>query len=237
MTEADRAAEGAMRAVIEREYPHDGIVGEEYGTRNERAARQWVLDPIDGTISFMAGRPLFGSLIALMEDGWPVIGVIDQPIARERWTGMTGKDTLLNGTRAATRSCRSLGDAVLATSSPHYFSAREADHYMALAQAVADGRRQGMIVYGGDCYNYGLLASGHIDIVCETGLKLFDFAALVPIVEGAGGLICDWAGEPLHAQSTGEVLALGDPARLEDALYAMGIGDTIGSGLGDVLPR
>ena len=222
VTEVDRAAEAAMRAVLEAERPDDGIVGEEYGTRNEGAARQWVLDPIDGTISFMAGRPIFGTLISLMEGGWPVIGVIDQPVARERWVGRIGHETTFNGTPVRTRACRSLADAVLATSSPHYFSSQEADHYMALAQAVAQDKRQGMIVYGGDCYNYGLLASGHLDVVCEAGLQLFDFAALVPIVEGAGGIMCDWSGEPLHAASDGRVLALGEPARLEDVLEAMG---------------
>ena len=226
-----------MRQLIEREFPDDGIIGEEYGLRNEGAARQWVLDPIDGTISFMAGRPIFGTLIALMQDGWPVVGIIDQPIGKERWAGMTGRDTSFNGEPVRTRRCRDLTDAVLATSSPHYFNEAEADHYMQLAKVVAQDKRQGMIVYGGDCYNYGLLASGHIDLVCETGLQLFDFAALIPIVEGAGGLICDWSGEPLHAGSTGEVLAMGDPARLEDVLNAMGIGDGIGSGLGDILPQ
>ncbi len=228
VTEVDRAAEAAMRAILEAERPDDGIVGEEYGTRNEGAGRQWVLDPIDGTISFMAGRPIFGTLISLMEGGWPVIGVIDQPIAAERWVGRIGQDTTFNGQVVRTRSCRGLADAVLATSSPHYFSSEEADDYMALAKAVAQDKRQGMIVYGGDCYNYGLLASGHLDVVCEAGLELFDFAALVPIVEGAGGMMCDWSGEPLHAASDGRVLALGEPARLEDVLAAMGRSETPG---------
>ncbi|MBX7494489.1 inositol monophosphatase family protein [Qipengyuania sp. 6B39] len=221
VTEADRAAEAAMRAILEAECPADGIFGEEYGAIREGAGRQWVLDPIDGTISFMAGRPIFGSLIALVQDGWPVLGVIDQPISGERWVGRIGEPTTLNGQVVRTRSCRELADAVLATSSPHYFSAEEAEPYMALAQAVGRNKRQGMIVYGGDCYNYGLLAGGHLDIVCEAGLKLHDYAALVPIVEGAGGTMSDWQGNPLDAGSDGSVLALGDPARLEDVLEAM----------------
>lgn len=217
VTEADRAAEAAMRAILESECPDDGIQGEEYGLRNEPAARRWVLDPIDGTTSFIAGRPIFGTLIALIENGWPVLGVIDQPVLGERWVGMVGQGTTFNGQPVRTAPRRELGDAVLATTSPHLFAGHEVDHFMALAKAVAERK----IIWGGDCYNYGLLASGHVDVVCEAGLKLHDFAALVPVVEGAGGTMCDWNGEPLHAESTGEVLAIGDPARLEDVLEAM----------------
>jgi len=217
VTEADRAAEAAMRALLEAERPEDGIEGEEYGSTREHAARRWVLDPIDGTTSFIAGRPIFGTLIALMQDGWPVLGVIDQPVAGERWVGTIGGGTTFNGKPARVRACRELADAVLATTSPHLFAGDEVDRFMALAKSVAERK----IVYGGDCYNYCLVASGHVDVVCEAGLKLHDFAALVPVVEGAGGMMCDWNGEPLHADSTGEVLALGDPARLEDVLEAM----------------
>ena len=136
VTEADRAAEAAMRAILEAEAPDDGIIGEEYGTVREGAARQWVLDPIDGTTSFIAGRPIFGTLIALLQEGWPVLGVIDQPVLGERWLGAAGKATTLNGAAVRSRPCRELGDARLATTSPHLFSAGEADHFMALAQAV-----------------------------------------------------------------------------------------------------
>jgi len=226
VTEADRAAEAAMRAILEAERPDDGIIGEEYGTRNEGAGRQWVLDPIDGTISFMAGRPIFGTLIALMQDGWPVLGIIDQPIAGERWAGRIGEGTTFNGNPVRTRSCRSLEEASLATSSPHYFTAEQAVPYMQLAEAVGGNKRQGSIVYGGDCYNYGLLASGHLDVICEAGLAIYDYAALVPVVEGAGGVMSDWQGNPLDADSAaaeeGRVIALGDPARLDDVLEAMG---------------
>ena len=217
VTEADQAAEAAMRAIIESEWPDDGIIGEEYGNRNPAAARQWVLDPIDGTTSFIAGRPIFGTLIALMEGGWPILGVIDQPVLRERWVGRVGNGTTFNGAPARAAPCPDLADAVLGTTSPHQFAGEQVDAFMGLAKAVAERK----IVYGGDCYNYGLVASGHLDVVCEAGLKLHDFAALVPVVEGAGGTMCDWQGEPLNAHSTGEVLALGDSARLEDVLEAM----------------
>jgi len=218
VTEADRAAEAAMRRLIEAEFPRDGIIGEEYGTRNESAGRQWVLDPIDGTTSFIAGRPIFGTLIALLQDGWPVLGIIDQPISGERWVGRIGQPTQFNGKPAQTRPLKELGDAVLATTSPHLFTNLEADAFMSVAKSVAEKK----IVFGGDCYNYGLVASGHVDIVIEAGLKLHDYAALVPVVEGAGGMMSDWQGNPLDAGSDGTVIALGDPARLEDVLEAMG---------------
>jgi inositol-phosphate phosphatase / L-galactose 1-phosphate phosphatase / histidinol-phosphatase len=219
VTEADRAAEAAMRKIIEAEYPRDSIIGEEYGEKPGTTGRTWVLDPIDGTTSFIAGRPIFGTLIALMVEGWPVLGVIDQPVSSERWIGATGKPTMFNNAPARTRRCATLDQALLATTSPHLFGDDEAVSFLALASKVARRR----LIYGGDCYNYALLASGHVDLVVEAGLKLHDFAALIPIVEGAGGIMCDWAGEPLNAASAGEVIALGDPARLEDALQALGL--------------
>jgi histidinol phosphatase-like enzyme (inositol monophosphatase family) len=222
VTDADRAAEAAMRTIIEREFPADGIIGEEYGLRNEGAGRQWVLDPIDGTQSFIAGRPIFGTLIALLEDGWPVLGVIDQPILRERWVGAIGQPTTLNGKPVQTRRCRSLEGAQVATTSPHCFAEGEVDAYLRVVAKAYPNRPHP--VYGGDCYNYALLASGHLDIVIESGLKLYDYAALVPVVEGAGGQMSDWQGNPLDAGSDGTVLALGEPARLEEVLEAMGGG-------------
>jgi histidinol phosphatase-like enzyme (inositol monophosphatase family) len=217
VTDADRGAEAAMRRLLDAEAPRDGIIGEEYGSERSEASRQWVLDPIDGTVSFMAGRPIFGTLIALLQDGWPVLGIIDQPISGERWVGAMGRPTLFNGAPARTRACRELAGAVLATTGPQYFSDHDGEHFMALAAQTAHKR----MVFGGDCYNYGLLASGHIDLVVEAGLKLHDFAALVPIVEGAGGTMCDWNGDPLHIESSGHVIALGDPARLEDVVEGL----------------
>ena len=217
VTEADRAAEAAIRAILDTECPHDAIIGEEYGEKSGTSGRSWIIDPIDGTVSFMAGRPIFGTLIALLENGWPVMGVIDQCISGERWVGVAGRETTLNGKTVRTRSCRSLGEMVLASTGPQYFDEHSAEHFMALAAKTAHKR----MMWGGDCYNYGLLASGHIDLVVESGLKLHDFAALVPVVEGAGGMMCDWNGEPLHAASEGDVIALGDAARLEDVLEAL----------------
>ncbi|WP_088306869.1 histidinol-phosphatase [Novosphingobium sp. B 225] len=217
VTEADRAAEEAMRALIKAAFPDDAIHGEEFGATTGSSGRTWVLDPIDGTTAFMAGRPIFGTLIALVQQGWPVLGVIDQPILKERWVGVTGQPTTFNGQPVRTRPCRDLADAALATTGPHYFDQHDGDHFMALA-ARTDHKR---MVMGGDCYNYAMLASGHVDVVCEANLKLHDYAALIPVVEGAGGLMADWNGEPLHAASSGHVLALGDPARLEDVVEAL----------------
>ena len=217
VTEADRAAEAAMRKLIEAECPRDGIIGEEYGVKDGTTGRTWVLDPIDGTTSFIAGRPLFGTLIALLEEGWPVLGVIDQPVARERWLGGAGRPTLFNAVPVRTRVCRDLSAALLATTSPHLFAEDQAPSFLSLVSRVARRR----VIYGGDCYNYGLVASGHVDLVVEAGLKLHDFAALVPVIEGAGGLMCDWRGDPLTVESAGDVVALGDPARLEDVLEAL----------------
>lgn len=217
VTIADRAAEEAMRKILKAEVPRDGVIGEEFGDEEGSSGRTWVLDPIDGTVSFLAGRPIFGTLIALLVDGWPVLGVIDQPILGERWVGVSGRPTLFNGAPVRTRTCPSLGQAMLATTGPQYFDDHEGEHFMALA-AKTDHKRMMM---GGDCYNYGLLAIGYLDVICEAGLKLHDWAALVPIVEGAGGTMCDWNGEPLHQGSGGQVLALGDSARLEDVVEAM----------------
>jgi inositol-phosphate phosphatase / L-galactose 1-phosphate phosphatase / histidinol-phosphatase len=218
VTIADRNAEEAMRRILTAEVPQDGVHGEEFGVTEGRSGRQWVLDPIDGTCAFLAGRPTFGTLIALVVEGFPVLGVIDQPVLGERWLGVAGQPTTLHGKSLGTRPCRQLADATLATTGPQYFTQAEGDQFMALA-AKCDHKR---MIMGGDCYNYALLATGFVDVVCESGLKLHDFAALVPVVEGAGGMMCDWNGEPLHTGSDGHVIALGDPARLDDVLEALG---------------
>ena len=217
VTEADRAAESAIRRILDAECPRDTIIGEEYGEKTGSSGRSWIIDPIDGTVSFMAGRPIFGTLVALLEDGWPVLGVIDQCISGERWVGAAGYPTTLNGNPVTTRACTALNQATLATTGPQYFTQHDGDHFMELAAQTAHKK----MLFGGDCYNYALLASGHIDIVVEAGLKLHDFAALIPIVTGAGGMMSDWSGEPLHGASDGHIIAVGDPARLDDVLEAL----------------
>ena len=213
VTEADRAAEAAMRAILAAERPYDGVIGEEYGRDRPDAERVWVLDPIDGTRSFVAGRPIFGTLVALIEAGKPVLGAIDQPISGERWIGAAGKQSTLNGVPIRTRPCEAIGQAHLATTGPGYFTPESLTAFERVRIAARD------TLWGGDCYNYGLLAAGHLDLVVEDGLKLYDFAALVPIVEGAGGIMRDWAGRPLDLDSDGKVIAAGD-ARLIDVTIA-----------------
>ena len=212
VTEADRAAEAAIRTILEKERPLDGIIGEEYGATRENAGRRWVIDPIDGTRSFMTGRPIFGTLIALIEDEAPIIGIIDQPILHERWVGVRGRPTLFNGEVTRTRSCGLLASAHLGTTSPYLFDSATRPGFERLAAAA------GNLVLGGDCYSYGLVALGQLDLVVEAGLKLHDFAALVPVVEGAGGIVCDWSGNPVSAQSDGKLVTAGDRALIDQTL-------------------
>jgi myo-inositol-1(or 4)-monophosphatase len=217
VTRADREAEQAMRALIARHYPEHGILGEEFGLENPDALWRWVLDPIDGTRAFITGRPLFGTLIGLLHDGVPMIGIIDQPVTGERWTGVRGQTTRFLGSMggaAGTRACASLAEAELSATSPAMFGGWM-DRFNLLAAQV---RRTS---WGGDCYGYGLLAIGQIDIIAERDMKPWDWAALVPIVEGAGGRVTDWSGQPLTYDSAGDVLAVGDPALLEAAVAAL----------------
>ena len=216
VTEADHAAEAAMRAILQAERPGDGMIGEEYGPERADAERVWVLDPIDGTRSFVAGRPIFGTLVALVEQGKPLLGLIHQPISGERWTGAAGQPTTLNGVAVRTRGCADLGQAHLATTGPGYFTPESWTAFERVRVAARD------TLWGGDCYNYGLLAAGHLDLVIEDGLKLYDFAALVPIVEGAGGAMRDWTGKPLDMNSDGKVIAAGDPGLIETAVATLG---------------
>ncbi|QYE35496.1 histidinol-phosphatase [Polymorphobacter sp. PAMC 29334] len=212
VTVADRAAEAAIREILSTERPGDGIIGEEYGEDRPDAARVWVIDPIDGTRAFIAGRPLFGTLIALLEDGIPVLGVIDQCIARDRWIG-TPEGTTLNGATVRVRVCPALAGAHVGTTSPYMFDDLEA--FQRVRAAARD------VLYGGDNHNYGLVATGCLDLVVESGLKVYDWAALVPVVTGAGGVMTDWAGAPLRRGSDGRVVAAGDPALLAEVLATL----------------
>jgi inositol-phosphate phosphatase/L-galactose 1-phosphate phosphatase/histidinol-phosphatase len=216
VTVADRAAERAMRRMIGARFPAHGIIGEEYGRERDDAEFVWVLDPIDGTKSFISGVPLFGTLIALAQHGRPILGIIDQPISRERWIGAEGRRTTLNGKPVKTRACRSLEDATLYATAPDMFGKRDAAGFARLRRRVALAR------FGADCYAYALLASGFIDLVAEADLKPYDFCALAPVIEGSGGTITDWRGKPLDLHSDGRVLAAGDKrlARRARALLA-----------------
>ena len=214
VTIADRTAEQAMRAVLSQRFPDHGILGEEFGLDRPGARYRWVLDPIDGTRAFLTGRPLFGTLIGLLHGDTPILGIIDQPIARERWIGAAGRPTRFRGEygQAGCRPCPVLGDAELSCTAPEIFSPGQAAAWRRLAGAT---RRT---TWGGDCYAYGLLALGGIDVIAEAGLKVWDWAALVPVIEGAGGRVTDWRGQAPRPDGDGTVLALGDPALLPHAI-------------------
>jgi histidinol phosphatase-like enzyme (inositol monophosphatase family) len=201
VTQADRAIEATMRERITHQFPSHGIFGEEHENTRLDAAQIWVLDPIDGTKSFVSGMPTFGTLIACLSDGVPEIGIISIPPTGERWVGQLGSPSTLNGTPCRTSGRTQLADATLYTTTPDAFDVAGAAQFDKLSKNV------GMRRFGGDCYAYGLLASGHVDVVFEMNLEPYDYLALVPVVEGAGGVITDWNGEVLGLHSKGHVIA------------------------------
>jgi myo-inositol-1(or 4)-monophosphatase len=207
VTEADRNAETAIRKLIKERYPNDGILGEEHGNEPGTSRRTWILDPIDGTRAFITGRHTWGTLIALCEDGVPVLGIIDQPVLRERFIGHPGTAELVSPDgkqQLRTRRCNKLSSAVVSTTHPWgYFSRDE----RAVFEEICENAR--MSYFGGDCYGYALLAMGFIDVIIEGRLAPWDVAALVPVIQNAGGVITDWDGKPFtHG---GRVVAAGDP--------------------------
>lgn len=207
VTAADRAVEAEIRRRVAAAFPGHGVIGEEYGADRPDAEHVWVIDPIDGTEAFLAGFPVFGTLIALTRNGRPILGLLDQPVSRERWLGADGRPTTLNGTVARTRRCAALAGATLCATTPHMFAGAEVAAFARLRAAV------GITRYGTDCYAYGLLASGFVDLVAEADMAPYDYLAQVPIIAGAGGRISDWDGRPLDlAFAATRVLAAGDPA-------------------------
>jgi inositol-phosphate phosphatase/L-galactose 1-phosphate phosphatase/histidinol-phosphatase len=212
VTVADRAAEAVMRQLIAARFPAHGIIGEEYGRERDNAEFVWVLDPIDGTKSFISGVPLFGTLIALAWHGKSILGVIDQPISRERWVGAQGRATTHNGTPIRCRPCAGIGAATVFATTPDMFKGTDADAFARVARVAK------LVRFGGDCYAYGLVALGFADVVIEASLKTYDFSAMLPIIEGAGGVATDWQGAPLDLASDGRVLIAGDKRTHSDAL-------------------
>jgi inositol-phosphate phosphatase/L-galactose 1-phosphate phosphatase/histidinol-phosphatase len=219
VTMADKNAEAAMRDVINSRYPMHGIWGEEYGAERLDAEWVWVLDPVDGTKAFSSGLLTFGTLIALMHNGVPVVGVINQPIVKDRWLGINGQPTTRNGKPIRTRACNDLSLAVMRGCEPREF--RLLGEYDCFAQLASQTRYEDAL-WGGDCLNYGVLAGGYIDLVVEATMKLHDFAPMQPIIEGAGGVISDWQGRPLTMQSDGHVIAAGSRVLLDKAVAILG---------------
>ena len=212
VTDVDRAVEDRLRAMIAAAYPGHGIVGEERGATAADGGPVWVIDPIDGTLPFLAGIPVFGTLIALVEDGAPLIGVIDMPATNERWLGCRGRPTTRNGAVVRVRPCDDLAGALMSTSNPDFYGADDADAFARLKAAVC------WTVYGGSCLAYAQLASGRTDLAIDVALEPFDYLALVPVIEGAGGVISDWRGAALTIASGSRILAAGDARRHAEAL-------------------
>lgn len=217
VTVADRQAERVITRLVRERYPDHGLEGEEFGLIAADANWRWIIDPIDGTRAFVTGMPTWGTLIGLTAGGAPMLGVMDQPFTGERFWS-EGKAAWFRGPdgerrRIKTRACASLEDAVLTTTHPELFGA---GHEMRRFLKVKERVR--MCRYGGDCYSYCMLAAGHIDLVVEAGLKSYDVAALIPIVERAGGLMTTWDGGP--AAGGGRVVASGD-ARIHEAALAL----------------
>jgi histidinol phosphatase-like enzyme (inositol monophosphatase family) len=205
VTAADREAETAIRQALAEACPSHGIIGEEFGNSGPGADYCWIIDPIDGTRAFIMGQPLWGTLIGLTVGGMPLLGLMDQPYTKERfWSGEResffrhrGEETVMR-----TRPCGSLGEAVVASTTPDMFEGPDGERYERLSRAARLRR------FGGDCYNYCLLALGHIDLVVEAGLKPFDILPLIPIIERAGGVVSKWdGGDPREG---GRIIAAGD---------------------------
>jgi myo-inositol-1(or 4)-monophosphatase len=207
VTAADRDAEAAIRKLIGERYPTHGILGEEHGRETGTSSNYWVLDPIDGTRSFISGVPLWGTLIALNDGSKPVIGVMDQPYIGERFVGRRGETFLVNRfgrTTLKTSACKTLDDAILGNTDPGMFRIdKERDAFREISQQIKLRR------FGGDCYFYALLAAGTIDLVIESSLQPYDIQAMIPIIENAGGIVTSWSGA--DAQMGGNVVAAATP--------------------------
>jgi len=221
VTRADREAEAAMREQINATFPDHGILGEEYGAERTDADYVWVLDPIDGTRAFINGIPLFATLIALVRDGTPVLGLNAFPALDERWLATSDTATRHwgrgnTGIEVRVRNCPALNVAQMCTSSPDMFNATDGARYAGLKAAVRDTR------FGTDAWAYSMVASGHTDMVAESGMQPYDYLSHAVIVTRAGGTITDWDGQPLNMNSTGSVLASGSTATHTAALAALG---------------
>lgn len=208
VTIADREAEAAMRRLIAEAYPDHGIVGEEHGSAGADAEYVWVLDPIDGTKRFVSGHVQFGTLVALLHRGIPILGMIDMPMMGERWIGAAGHPTRYRRhdkeREVRVRDCAGVADAILYATSPQMFKGDDFAAFERVRMRAAQAN------YGGDCYGYGLLASGFVDLVVEADMGVYDYLPIVPVVTGAGGIMTDWAGAQLGLGSDGRVVAAGD---------------------------
>ncbi|GKX64724.1 inositol monophosphatase family protein [Pragia fontium] len=206
VTEIDQQVEKLIRERITDAFPDHGILGEEFGAQAQSEEFVWVIDPIDGTKQFIAGVPVYGTLISLCQNGKPILGIIDIPSLDERWVGAQNLPTTLNGHPIQTRSCQNLTDALMSTSNTEFVLP---EHRAGFNYLIGASKWR---IYGAACYAYGCLASGRIDLSIDSGgMREVDYCAMVPIIEGAGGKISDWDGEPLTMYSKSTVVAAGDP--------------------------
>jgi inositol-phosphate phosphatase/L-galactose 1-phosphate phosphatase/histidinol-phosphatase len=212
VTATDKAVEQKLRDLIIAQFPDHGILGEEFENLNIDAEFVWVLDPIDGTAAFVAGIPVYGTLIALAWQGKPFIGVIDHPLTDDRWTGVNGKLAHHNGTPVTTRRCDTLASAYATCSNPDFMSPDQLARFTAVRRQVA------YVQYGGSCFAYGVLASGRSDFAIDAGLDAFDIYACAAIIHGAGGSVTGWDGAELSFNMDGTVLAAGDKTRAQEII-------------------
>lgn len=215
VTIADKEAEQIMRDLLKVTYPKHAVYGEEFGEKKSDSEYMWVLDPIDGTKNFMTGQPTFGTLIALLHNKEPIMGIINQPITEERWLGIRGTKTTMNGGVVRVRPCADIGLALMSTTSPYLFEGDKREAFERVREKVK------FCVYGSDCYAYAMLASGHLDLVVESGLKAHDVMALLPILKGAGAYVSDWQGRAIVFQE-GEIdIVVASSKTLHDQVLAL----------------
>jgi inositol-phosphate phosphatase/L-galactose 1-phosphate phosphatase/histidinol-phosphatase len=218
VTTTDREIEKKLREMIIEQYPEHGIFGEEFENLNTAAEYVWVLDPIDGTAAFVAGIPVYGTLIALAWNGKPFIGVIDHPMTDDRWTGVNNTCAFHNGKPITTRSCDTLASAYVTCSNCDFMSLAQ------LAQFTTVRKQVAYVQYGGSCFAYGVLASGRSDAAIDAGLEAFDIYACAAIIQGAGGVVTNWDGEELSFDMDGTVLAVGDKTQLQEIINQLSCG-------------
>ena len=203
-TKADIEAEKVIRELILKQEPNCGFVGEETGSINMNREYCWVVDPLDGTKSFITGKPTFGTLIGLLKNNKPVLGILNQPILNERWVGIAGVETKYNNKKVRVRKCKSIKGAKMYATSPMMFQGRNKKIYKNVRAKI------GECLFGADCYSHGLMSLGFVDVILEANLKPWDYIASASIISGAGGKITDWNDNDLNLQSDGRILATGD---------------------------
>ena len=215
VTIADKLSEKKIRALILENFPEHGIQGEEFPNENLDSEYQWIIDPIDGTRSFIVGRPTFGTLVGLYKQKEPLAGLIDMPVLEETWIGIKNNGSYFNGSKIKTKNTKQLSLSTIACTSPNMFNKSEFGLYTKVEKKCKNS------VWGGDCHNFALLAGGYLEIVIENNLSWHDIAALVPVIEEAGGCVCDWKGNKVHEKGKGDIIACNNEFTQKEVLKLM----------------